>query len=220
MNNHRVVVIIPAFNEAQTIASVVSVAKSSSFVQDVVVVSDGSSDDTAIIAQNAGAHVIDLKTNSGKGGALMTGVEQTQSDMVVFLDADLIGFTKDHLDQLILPVLTQKYAMVVGMRDRGIWFTALAHHLPLISGERAMLREVAEGIPSRFYKGFMIEAAFNYYCRTRKLAYKAIDLKKLSIRRKYQKVGWAKAVVQYIWMSLQILSALIRVRIANLIGLF
>jgi len=220
MNKQRLVVIIPAYNEAKTVGHVVRVATSSVLVDEVVVVSDGSTDETSVVASQAGARVIALPQNLGKGGALVMGIKQTHSDIIVFLDADLLGFTTEHLEQLIAPVLSGTHAMIVGMRDRGVFLTGLAHHLPLISGERAMLREVAEGIPDRFYKGFMIEAAFNYYCRTRKMPYRAIDLHGLSIRHKYQKVGWPKAVVQYMRMSLQILSALIRVRIANLIGLF
>lgn len=220
MNNPSVVAIIPAFNEAKTIERVVSVAVSSPHIDEVVVVSDGSTDDTAVIAAQAGARVIMLSHNQGKGGALTQGIQQTHSDIIIFLDADLIGLTKEHLEQLIKPVLNGTFAMVVGMRDRGRVLTMIAHHLPLISGERAMIRYVAEGVPYPFYKGFMIESALNYYCRTRKLRYKAIDLTNLSIRHKYEKVGWRKAVVQYVRMSIQIFLSLIRVRIAYLLGLF
>lgn len=220
MNKETVTVIIPAYNEAQTIGEVVRVALSSPFVDEVVVVSDGSIDETAVFAEKAGARVIDLKENVGKGGAMIAGLEQTSASIIVFLDADLIGLTVEHLEQLVRPVLDQTRSMQVGIRDRGRIFTSFAHRLPLISGERALRREVAVGIPREFYRGFMIEVAFNYFCQSRGLSYGFVDLPHLSIRRKYQKVGWPKAVVQYVAMTGQIVWSLIRVRFAKFIGKF
>ena len=220
MNKETVAVIIPAFNESTTIGTVVRVATASSLVDEVIVVSDGSTDETVRIAKEARARTIDLKQNIGKGGAMQKGFEQTQASVIVFLDADLIGFTKDHLEKLIRPVLDQTSMMQVGIRDRGVFWTAFAHHLPIISGERALRREILEHIPKRFYKGFMIEEAFNYYCRTRRLKRGLVDLNGLSIRRKYQKVGWPKAVVQYILMTAQIIWAILQVRFAKFIGTF
>ncbi|MCX6715001.1 MAG: glycosyltransferase [Candidatus Uhrbacteria bacterium] len=220
MNKETVVVIIPAYNEAQTIGDVVCVAASCPLVDEVVVVSDGSLDETADLAKNAGARVINLKQNVGKGGAMIKGLEQTDASIIVFLDADLIGLTTAHLEQLIRPVLDRTRSMQVGIRDRGALFTPLTHWFPLISGERALRREIAEGIPRQFYRGFMIEVAFNYFCQTRSLPYGSVDLPQLSIRRKYQKIGWPKAVVQYVAMTGQIVWSLIRVRFAKFIGKF
>lgn len=220
MNKETVAVIIPAFNESATIGAVVRVAVLSPLVDEVIVVSDGSTDETARIAKEAGAKTIDLKQNIGKGGAMRKGLEQTQASVIVFLDADLIGFTGEHLAKLIRPVLDRACVMQVGIRDRGPFWTTCAHYLPLISGERAVRREILEQIPERFYQGFMIEAAFNYYCRTRRLKRGLVDLKGLSIRRKYQKVGWPKAVVQYSLMTAQIIWAILQVRFAKFIGTF
>lgn len=220
MNKDTVAVIIPAFNESATIGTVVQIAVSSPFVDEVIVVSDGSTDETVRMAKEAGATTIDLKQNIGKGGAMRKGFEHTQAPVIVFLDADLIGLTSEHLAKLVHPVLDQTVMMQVGIRDRGVFWTALAHYFPIISGERALRREILEQIPERFYQGFMIEAAFNYYCRTRKLKRGLVDLKGLSIRRKYQKVGWPKAVVQYSLMTAQIIWAILQVRFAKFIGTF
>lgn len=220
MNKQTVAVVIPAFNEAQTIGNVVGVVVACKHIDQVIVVSDGSSDETVKIAKEAGATVVDLQKNIGKGMAMIEGVRQTDASIIVFLDADLIGLTEKHLDQLLEPVLNGSRAMQVGMRDRGIFWTKLAHHFPLISGERAVRRDVIDGTPVRFYLGFMIEIALNYYCRSRGLPYGAVDLKGLSIRRKYQKVGWPKAVIQYIKMTAEIILCMIRVRLARLFGNF
>ncbi len=104
--------------------------------------------------------------------------------------------------------------MNIGFRDRGRFWTWVCHYLPLISGERAMLRRVFEGVPAKFIRGFMVETSLNYYCRTRGLNYGVVDLPGLSIRRKYEKVSWPRAVVQYLCMFWQIGKGIFIVRLA------
>jgi len=215
MNHPTVTAIIPAYNEEKTIASVVRTACASSFIRDVIVVSDGSVDRTAEFAREAGATVFDLQKNGGKGQAMFYGFQKTDAEIILFLDADLIGLTEKHLEQLLKPVLNETCMMNVGMRDRGRFFTALAHRFPIISGERAMRREILELIPSKFMNGFMVEIAFNHFCKAMRYPSGTVDLFGLSIRRKYQKVGFLKAVVQYLRMFIQIVRAMITVRFAK-----
>jgi len=85
----RICVIIPAYNEAENIGSVVSGARR--FIEDVVVVDDGSTDDTAAKAKGAGAILLEHKVNQGKGVALKTGFDyalEKDYDAVITLDAD------------------------------------------------------------------------------------------------------------------------------------
>lgn len=214
-----VVAIIPAFNEEATIASVVAVLKSSPLIQEVIVVSDGSTDQTADFAQRAGARVYQ-KTKGGKGQALLHGLRRTQAEVVVFCDADLRGLTVEHLRLLLDPVLSGRLQMHVGRRDRGALVNAISRHLPLISGERAMRREVMEQIPAHFLQGYMVESSLNYFCRSRHLAYGSVLLPGLSIRRKFEKVGWLRASGQYARMSVEVLRAMVMVRVARWRGLF
>ncbi|MBI5794251.1 glycosyltransferase [Candidatus Uhrbacteria bacterium] len=212
----KVTAIIPAYDEEVTIGTVVSVVKASPFIQEVIVVSDGSSDRTGHVARAAGARVHELFPNSGKGEAMRFGVTQTDAPIVVFFDADLIGLNVDHIERLVAPVVDGACAMNVGLRDRGRWITSLTKHLPLISGERAMQRSVFEGVPGRFLHGFMIESALNYFCRSRGAVLCAVKLPGLTIRRKYQKVGILRAVLQYARMSYQIVKAMVVVRVAHI----
>lgn len=216
----KVTAIVPAFNEEETIAEVVRILKSSPSIHEVMVVSDGSTDKTADLARAAGAHVHELFHNRGKGEAVRYGVSKTDADIIAFFDADLLGLTREHVSLLLFPVLTGERMMHVGLRDRGSRLTALTAHLPLISGERAMKREVFEGVPPTFLKGFMVESALNYFCRSRNYSYGSVKLSGLSIRRKYQKVGFPRAVLQYSRMFFQISKAMILVRAARLFGKF
>ncbi len=220
MSTHSVVAIIPAYNEEKTIADVVRTLVASPLIDRVVVVSDGSTDRTKEEAQLAGVIVLERSARGGKGQAMRFAVSQTQESVLVFFDADLIGLTTDHVERLLLPVLSGSRVMNIGIRDRGVFWTWASHHLPLISGERAMKRHVFENIPEDFLDGFMVETSLNYYCRCHHLPYGAVSMPGLRIRRKYEKVSFPLAVIQYIHMFWQGLHATLMVRLAHLFGHF
>ncbi|MFH1089024.1 MAG: glycosyltransferase [Candidatus Uhrbacteria bacterium] len=213
-NQPKITAIIPAYNEEATVAEVVRVACASKLIDEVLVVSDGSTDNTAQAAQTAGARVLELSKNYGKGEAMRLGILDTNNPIILFLDADLNGFTADHIERLVWPVLTGARAMNAAQRDRGI-LNPLVRHFPLISGERALHRELFLAIPEEYTQGFMVEIALNYVCRIKKLRYGSVLLPGLTIRRKYQKVGWRKGIKQYINMSFQIIKAMFVVRLAH-----
>lgn len=220
MNRLRVAAIIPAYNEATTIADVVRPIVSSSCIDEVVVISDGSTDNTKEEAERAGVRVFVCHKRGGKGEAMRYALAHTDADVLVFFDADLIGLTTQHIERIVLPVINGARWMNIGIRDRGRFFTWLSHHLPLISGERAMRRSVFEGVPPEYLHGFMVETSLNYYCRVHRLAYGAVELPGLTIRRKYQKVSWPRAMVQYLSMFFEVAKAMVVVRLARLFGKF
>ncbi|MEK7620061.1 MAG: glycosyltransferase [Patescibacteria group bacterium] len=220
MTQTKLVAIVPAYNESATIGSVVRILKQSPYLSEVFVISDGSVDRTAQVAREAGARVHEIPRQGGKGEALLHALTHTDAPVVAFFDADLRGLTVEHVEQLVLPVLNGSRVMNVGLRDRGLLMTALTRHLPLIAGERALRRNVVENVPAEYLRGFMVEAALNYYCRAHGFAYGAVKLKGLSMRRKYEKVGYARAVLQYGQMFYQVASAMVIVRIAHLRGKF
>lgn len=212
MSHDRVIAVIPALNESATIADVVRVLCASPLVHRVVVVSDGSTDETVVRAREAGARVIDLKTNIGKGGAQQKGVYQECADIYLFLDGDLVGLTTEHIEKILHPVLNGTRMMNVGIRDHGVFWNMVTKWLPLVSGQRAVRREVVEAVPEPFYRGYMIEAALNYVCRSKHFSYGSVPLSGLLVRRKYDKVSFLRAVVQYIAMIAEVVLAMIRVR--------
>jgi glycosyltransferase involved in cell wall biosynthesis len=217
----RVAVIIPAYNEDKTIADVVSVAKASDLVDEVVVVSDGSTDKTVAKAKKAGADkILELPGKGGKGAALLAGVAATKAEIIVFLDADLRGFHVSHIKKLVEPVIRGQKVMATGLRDRGKFFSKLERHLPLIGGERALQRFVIENIPKKYLQGFMVEIALNYYCRSRGLPYGGVFLRGLNMRKKMQKVGVLRGLGQYIKMYFQVAKAMMIVRLAHKRGKF
>ena len=98
-------VIIPAFNEEKTVAHVVNVVKSLKYIGEIVVVDDGSTDQTSKFAEEAGAKVIHHIKNRGKGAAIKTGFKNSNGDIVVFLDADLKNLTQSQVRNIVDPIM-------------------------------------------------------------------------------------------------------------------
>ena len=104
----KVSVIIPAYNEEETVANVVGVVKKVSFVDEIIVVNDGSSDNTEAEALKAGAIVINHEVNKGKGEALQTGYKESECDIIAFIDADIHNLTSNKVEAMIKPILDGK----------------------------------------------------------------------------------------------------------------
>src|SRR4051812_22975250 len=104
----KVDVIIPAKDEAKTIGSVVNAARRSKSARRVIVIDDGSKDNTCRIAVNHGAEALRLPINGGKGRAMHLGLTVTDSPFIAFLDADLKGFQPGHLDSLVASLVHDK----------------------------------------------------------------------------------------------------------------
>ncbi len=188
-----VAAIIPAFNEEKTIGSIVQVVRSVSFINDVVVVSDGSTDNTAAVARKNGARVIELKTNHGKGGAMKIGIESTREEVLLFLDADLIGLTAVHVQDLVRPVLEGEAEMSIGLFDQGRIATDLAQALaPYLSGQRAVRREVLQEVSDLEICRFGVEVALTRHARKKGIRVVEVALTDMSHHMKEEKLGMVK----------------------------
>lgn len=104
----KVSVIIPAYNEEETVAKVVEVVRNVSFVDEIIVVNDGSKDNTEEEALKAGAIVINHEVNKGKGEALNTGFKEAECDIIAFIDADIYNLTSKKVEAMIKPILDGK----------------------------------------------------------------------------------------------------------------
>lgn len=108
-----IAVLILAHNDAETVAETVSTALAVEGVTRAVVVDDGSDDDTAVLAEHAGAKVVRMLGNAGRGGALKAGAKRIENaDVVVVLEAYL-GRTASQAALLLEPVLAGDADMTI-----------------------------------------------------------------------------------------------------------
>lgn len=168
-----VIALIPARDEAGRIADTVRAARSVDGIDRVVVIDDASTDGTGDVAREAGAEVLTLDVNRGKGGALQAGLDAVahSADVLVLLDGDL-GATAAQAGLLLEPVLTGAadmtiatlprpagsggFGLVKGLARAGI--KALSGYEPTapLSGQRALSR-AAWQTATPFARGYGVE---------------------------------------------------------------
>jgi len=201
--------IIPAYNEEERVATVIGALKESEIVNEILVVSDGSVDNTAQVSRDAGARVIELEVNIGKGGAMLAGLQACQSDIVLFLDADLIGLKSHHIHDLLMPVIENKAQTTIGLFESGRFATDLAHKVaPFLSGQRAMRRELIQGLPELEVAKFGVEVALTHYIKKNNISVQKVILKDVTHVMKEEKMGLMKGFASRLKMYWEIASRL------------
>ena len=114
---YKISIVLPAKNEAGAIQQTVKAIKQLNRVDEIIVVNDGSTDDTAQIAEQAGAKVISHPYSKGNGAAIKAGVRNAIGDVIVFMDADGQHDANDILK--LIEKIEQGYDLVVGARQKG-----------------------------------------------------------------------------------------------------
>ncbi len=164
-----VTVVIPAFEEAGAVGSVVQTLRDAAAWREVLVVDDGSTDETSTVAATAGARVIRHPYNKGNGAAVKTGIRNAAGEYILVIDAD---GQHSAADALRLVSFLGEYDLVVGARAGSNQQASAARHagnnllnwlasyltgryIPdLTSGMRAArtsgLREFLHLLPNRF----------------------------------------------------------------------
>jgi glucosyl-3-phosphoglycerate synthase len=187
---HSVSVCLPARNEGATVGAIVHAVRAelvtARLVDEVVVIDDGSTDDTADAARAAGATVFaesavlpEAGPGSGKGNALWKSLQACSGDLVCWLDADLRNFRADAVTRLVEPlVLDADTVLVKAIYTRSfegeptgggrvtelvarpllsLLFPKLADIVQPLGGEYAGRREALEVLP--FVEGWGVELA-------------------------------------------------------------
>lgn len=192
----KIAAIIPAYNEEKTIRDVVQVVSDVDIIEEIIVVSDGSQDRTAEVVCNIPkVKVIEFHKNKGKGAALYEGAKKTKADILLLLDADLIGLTKQHIQSLLNPVISGEADMTKGIFVGGRYRTDLSHKItPGISGQRAIRRNILLDIADLENTRFGAEVAMNKYIKKNKLRAKKVKLHNVTHMMKEEKMGVRKGL--------------------------
>lgn len=187
--------IIPAYNEEQTIGSVLDCLINVEKVTQIIVVSDGSTDDTAEVASTYDIELINLTENVGKGGAMKAGIERCTNDYILFLDADLIGLTEQHVSDLIMPVLDNDADMTIGIFKNGRIVTDLAQKVtPYLSGQRAIKKVLLDKIPNIDISRYGVEVALTKFADKNSIRTKEVYLEDMTHVTKEEKLGIIKGM--------------------------
>ncbi|MFS8500185.1 MAG: glycosyltransferase family 2 protein [Caldicoprobacter sp.] len=199
--------IIPAYNEEKHIGQVLYAVKRVGEIDDIVVVSDGSTDRTAEVACGFdGVRVIELPQNMGKGYAMKAGLDNTSASIVLFLDADLIGLEPHHVRALLLPVFHGAADMVLGVFCSGRGMTDLAQKLtPFLTGQRAVKRWVLDMISDEMWStGYGIEMALTRCARKWNLRVMEVPLYGVTHVMKEEKMGAMRGMAERLKMYWEI----------------
>jgi len=191
-----VALVVPAYDEGSTIGGVVRTAITSGLFRQVIVVNDGSRDCTSDIASKAGALVIDLYPNQGKGAAMRRALECVETEYVMFCDADLLKVEGEHFQTLIDKMLTG-YDLVVGvLSDPG------QKLVPCWSGQKIIstsnVRSFFEANPS--IESFVVDGAMIRWAQRNDLNVGFVAWRNIKHVRKVAKRGFIEGWKGYFQM--------------------
>lgn len=193
MNKEKVSVVIPAYNEERKIGEVLSAVKKSPHVDEIIVIDDGSKDKTTEIVKKEGVIIIS-QPNGGKGSAMDRGMKEASGEIIVFLDADLIDLTNEHIESLIVPFSSdEKLAMTLGKFVQGNIITYFGQEIfPYISGQRGIRKKYFKNMSNLSEKGFGVELAIYDFVKEHKLRFIFVPLPGLKYLLKEEKDGLLK----------------------------
>ncbi len=204
--------IVPAFNEASTISTVLRVLSAYPQISEIIVVDDGSTDGTADTVKREFPHirVIGLTANRGKADALIAGVAKARSPILFFCDADLTGLTQSHIKQLIAPVAAGKTRMVCGAQEyMNSWKKTDGLKRPAhgafndfvlgLGGEKVLWKKDFLNIPHLAGTQYGIEQNIVRYYQKNHIPFSYHVLSGVGHRHKVAKWGLRKGMIKEVW---------------------
>jgi glycosyltransferase involved in cell wall biosynthesis len=198
----KVSAIICAYNEEKTLKDVILSVSESLIVSEIIVVNDGSSDNTKKIIEELQKEIeitaIHLAENKGKGYAMAVGVENSIFDIMLFVDADQSNIIHGYINQLTNPLLNKESDMVLGYSTVNI-LSQDVNPLKILTGERALYKEDIIPILDKMKESrFGVETLLYFYYISIGKSIKFIRLKGMSHKDKYKKMNSFKATTGYI----------------------
>lgn len=201
-----VTAVIPAYNEADNIGCVLRVLQDVKELNEILVVDDGSEDQTAEIVNHKHAldkriSLLSLPENRGKGNAMMAGADAARNDLLLFLDADLRDLEPHHIRTLLHPVQSGSRAIAVGLFEDGRWQTNITHSLfPFLSGQRCLRWSCFKDIYRENMNGWSIETAINLHANVNNHAVKYVMWPGVTHAIRTEKIGRSAGLWSHVKM--------------------
>jgi len=209
-NIQKVSCIIPAYNEEAGIANVLLAVNNHPLIDEVIVVNDGSKDQTETVVRSylsQNVRLISLEKNQGKSYAIKTGIQNARNEFILMLDADLIGLTEGCVTGLIRPVLDGQADISLSLRGNSGLYRLPG--LDFVSGERVFKKGLIDDLNQLdSLKGYLIESFMNKIIVQKKLKIKVVDWPKVSITKRVEKIGFWRGTMAEFKMDAEIISYL------------
>lgn len=203
----KVSCVIAAYNEAPRIDGVLNALRAHPLIDEVIVVNDGSADDTsAHVKRHEHVTLIELPENHGKSFAVTTGIRNAKNEIICLIDADLIGLSAEAITALILPVISGNADVTISLRKNSLLIMRCIG-IDYVSGERAFHRSLIEPHLSEISQlpSFAIESFFNDLIIKGRARIKVVRWPQVETPRKSKKSGFISGFVGDIRMIRQII---------------
>lgn len=201
-------VIIAAYNEERTLSSVVEIVRSWGKAREIIVVDDGSTDQTfrSVAQFRPGVALLRHTKNEGKAAAMVDGITKSRGDILLFLDADTVGLTHRDLDRMTEPVVSDACDMVLGAAR--FWSAGTFEPFNDLTGQRVVRRKtVLPLLTSMRGIGYGVELFLNKHHEH--LRVRTVRLPHVFILGKLEKQSLPDALVSYIREIRELLTQLV-----------
>ncbi|MBZ2173766.1 glycosyltransferase family 2 protein [Schnuerera sp. xch1] len=165
MRYGKVLIVVPVYNEEDLITQTIDGLKKIDLIDEIVIINDGSTDNTARVLDELDVNVISLEENHGKGYAMKKAIEVMDYDYIGFVDGDL-GLTSSEIEKLIYPVVYNNvdftiakfpersiktnskggFGLVKGLAKMGVYLYTNKKMDTSLSGQRIYKKEVIDAI--------------------------------------------------------------------------
>ncbi|NLV76599.1 MAG: glycosyltransferase family 2 protein [Tissierellia bacterium] len=168
MKDGKLLAVVPVHNEEDSITDTVNGLKEIDLIDEILIVNDGSTDNTQKVIETLDVSYITFEKNMGKGYAMKKAIKDMEYDYIAFVDGDL-GKTSKEMEKLIIPVVSKEvdftiakfpkaptkggFGFVKGLAKKGVYFYTKKEIDTSLSGQRVYRKEVMEVmdyIPNRY----------------------------------------------------------------------